>query len=385
MRKKSMKYVVVLTLLTHIVLSMAHPVTPMFIRENELPSYMFGIFFAAMSIGNFIFSPIWGRLSDRNGRIKYLILGIMGYGISQVGFGYSSSTIIIVIFRFIGGASVISFLTVILAYIADITDDKSRLKGMTYYAATSTIGSALGSLLGGIIGNSDYKITFLTQFILSVIMSILFYLCLEETIDKQSKKEKIENKKTRKAVVIDKKIILVMTLVAIFYFASTSYNSSINYFIESVLNLPPKVNGIFLAIAGVMAFATNLLVTPLLAKKFGELKSLKISLVAMALFIGLATFSKSNILFLIFIIIFVCSASITLPLLQNIISKIGKNNNGEIAGIQNSSRAVGMIIGSLYSGFIFDVGNKLPFLTASVVVIIGVIIMNFVGKREELI
>ncbi|MGG7177598.1 MFS transporter [Clostridium paraputrificum] len=385
MRQKSMKYVIVLTLITHILLSMAHPVTPMLIKENNLPSYLFGIFFAAMSIGNFIFSPIWGKLSDSNGRIGYLILGIIGYGVSQIGFGYSSNPIIIVIFRFIGGASVISFLTVILAYIADITDEKGRLKGMTYYAAASTVGSALGSLLGGLIGNSNYRITFLTQFIMSIVISLLYYFFLEETINKQSKKEKDENKKIKKSVVINSKVILVMTLVSIFYFATTSYNSSINYFIESVLNLPPKVNGIFLAIAGIMGFFTNLLITPLLGKEFGELKSLKISLIAMALFIGLATFSSSNILFLLFIIIFVCSASVTLPLLQNIISKIGKKNNGQIAGIQNSCRAVGMIIGSLYSGFIFDIGNKLPFLTASLVIIIGIIYMSFISKKEDII
>ena len=90
MRSKSLKTVTVLTVLTYIVLNMAHPVTPMFITQNKLPSYLFGVFFAAMSIGNFIFSPIWGKLSDKGGRIKFMILGILGYGISQVGFGSSN-------------------------------------------------------------------------------------------------------------------------------------------------------------------------------------------------------------------------------------------------------------------------------------------------------
>ena len=186
MRSKSLKTVTVLTVLTYIVLNMAHPVTPMFITQNKLPSYLFGVFFAAMSIGNFIFSPIWGKLSDKGGRIKFMILGILGYGISQSGFGFSSNPVIIVFWRFIGGASVISFLTVILAYIADITDEKGRLKGMTYYAAASTFGGAIGSLLGGVIGNNNYKITFSVQFVLSIVICILFYLFLEETVTKKN-------------------------------------------------------------------------------------------------------------------------------------------------------------------------------------------------------
>lgn len=163
MRKKSMKTVVVLTIITTMVCNMAHPVTPMVIKTLKLPSYMFGIFFAAMSIGNFLCSPIWGKLSDKMGRRKFLIIGILGYGVSQLGFGYSTNPIIIVIYRFLGGAFVVSFLTVILAYIADITDKEKRLKGMMYYGAASTIGSALGSLLGGIIGNNNYKIAFFNK------------------------------------------------------------------------------------------------------------------------------------------------------------------------------------------------------------------------------
>ena len=67
---------------------MAHPVTPMLIKNFGLPSFMFGVFFAAMSIGNFIGSPLFGTLSDNKGRIKFLILGALGYGYKSIGFGY---------------------------------------------------------------------------------------------------------------------------------------------------------------------------------------------------------------------------------------------------------------------------------------------------------
>ena len=39
-------------------------------------------------------------------------------------------------------------------------------------------------------------------------------------------------------------------------------------------------------------------------------------------------------------------------------------------GILNSFKAIGQVTGSLLAGFIFDIGNKLPFLISSVVILI---------------
>lgn len=44
-------------------------------------------------------------------------------------------------------------------------------------------------------------------------------------------------------------------------------------------------------------------------------------------------------------------------------------------GIFNSSKAVGQVTGSLSAGFIFDLGNKLPFLLSAIIVFIGFIIL----------
>ena len=288
----------------------------------------------------------------------------------------------------IGGAFVVSFLTVILAYIADITDKEKRLKGMMYYGAASTMGSALGSLLGGIIGNNNYKISFLAQFILSIVVSLLIFCLLEETLDKEkldlAKSNKDIKEKKNFSNILDKKILFIMSQVVIFYFASTSYNSTINYYIEDVLNLPSTINGLFLASAGLVAFLTNLLLTSVVGRKIGEVRGLKIMTLLLSVFMAIASISTSNIMFFTFIIAFVSSASIYVPLQQNIISKLSVHNHGKVAGIQNSSKAIGMIIGSLYSGFIFGVGNKLPFLTVSIVTMVSFVILQFRSSILEL-
>ena len=85
--------------------------------------------------------------------------------------------------------------------------------------------------------------------------------------------------------------------------------------------------------------------------------------------------SKNVILFLTCAVIFASFASIHIPLQQSIITKLAKENYGSLMGLLNSSKAIGQVTGSLTAGFIFDLGNKLPFLISAIIVFISFIIL----------
>ena len=271
-KEKSLFFIIFLTLFSSLTFNMAHPVTPMFINKLGLPTFMFGLFFATMSIGNFIGSPLFGSLSDKKGRLKFLILGAVGYGISQLGFGFNTNPFIILIFRFTGGFFVVSYLTTSMAYLTDVTTKENRTKYITYYAAANTIGGALGSLLGGVIGNNNFKIAFFSQFILCLILGALVFFLLEEPHREKSLNSKtIKYEKISYSKFLNKNLLIMFIVVIAFYFAATSYNSSINYYIEDVLNLSPTFIGGFLAFTGILGFTVNLIFTPLMAKYFKEI------------------------------------------------------------------------------------------------------------------
>lgn len=378
-KSKSLFFIIFLTMFSSLAFNMAHPVTPMFINKLGLPTFMFGLFFATMSIGNFIGSPLFGTLSDKKGRIKFLILGAIGYGISQLGFGFNTNPFIILIFRFTGGFFVVSYLTTSLAYLTDITTKENRTKYITYYAAANTIGGSLGSLLGGVIGNSNFKYTFFLQFILCMILGILAYLLLEEPqkANSSTSSKSYNFKKVNYSNILNKNLIIMFIVVIAFYFASTSYNSTINYYIEDVLKLPPTFIGVFLAFVGIVGFIVNLIFTPLLAKHFKEINLFKVITICITLSLILMVISNNVILFLTCAVIFASFATIHIPLQQSIITKLSKENYGSLMGIFNSSKAVGQVTGSLTAGFIFDLGNKLPFLLSAIIVSIAFVILLY--------
>ena len=376
-KNNSLIFIILLNIFSSLAFNMAHPVTPMFINKLGLPTFMFGLFFATMSVGNFIGSPLFGTLSDKKGRIKFLVLGAIVYGLSQLGFGFNTNPFLILIFRFTGGFFVVSYLTASMAYLTDITTNENRTKYITYYAAANTIGTSLGSLLGGIIGNNNFKYTFFSQFILCLILGILVYFLLEEPKKEKTytTSETLTNNKINYSKLLNKNLLIMFIMVMAFYFASTSYNSSINYYIEDVLKLPPTFIGGFMALVGIVGFMINLFLTPLLAKHFKEINLFKTITICITASLFFMVISKNVILFLSCAIIFASFASIHIPLQQSIITKLAKENYGSLMGILNSSKAIGQVTGSLTAGFIFDLGNKLSFLISAIIVFISFIVL----------
>lgn len=384
--KKNIKKLLFINFITMVAFNMAHPVTPMLINELGLPSYMFGVLFSFMALANFIMSPIWGSLSDQRGRKRFLVLGVVGYGISQIGFGYSTNIVAILIFRLMGGALSVCFVTTAVAYMTDLSRTEERVKYLSYHAASIAIGSSFGALLGGSIGQNNYHYTFLAQGIMCFIISGIILLLVKETVKPSSDKLSIyfEHLKPSRTFIDFKTVIgsmiMVMTLMTI---TTTAYNSTINYYIESVLHMPSTVNGIVMAIAGIIALGMNLLVNPYLGKKFNEYKSIQCTTLLTGVAILIASTTNHIAVSLTFLIIFIAGSSLVVPMQQSIVSKLAKENYGEVMGIQGSAKALGMIIGSLTAGFIFMIGNRLPFVFAGICALLAYGVITGLNHKQK--
>ena len=60
------------------------PLTPMFSRDFGATGWQLGLILASYSAMQFLFSPIWGKLSDRHGRRPILLISTAGAVVSYV-------------------------------------------------------------------------------------------------------------------------------------------------------------------------------------------------------------------------------------------------------------------------------------------------------------
>lgn len=380
--------ILLLNFITMTAFNMAHPVTPKLINELQLAPYMFGVLFSFMAVANYVMSPIWGSISDARGRKNFLALGVIGYGVAQIGFGLSSNEILILLFRLLGGAMAVCYLTTSIAYVTDLTNSENRIKYIAYYTATAALGSSAGSILGGIIGENNYKNTFVCQFIFCIIIAFILRAFIKETISKKKEKIKISFNHLRlKGKIVDFKSTLscMMVVVTLLTISTTAYNSTISYYVESVLRLPTSINGVIMSVGGIVALCMNIFVNPYIDKKFNSQKSIIIIFFIAGISIIVASLFDNLAICGIFILLFIMSSSLLVPICQGIISNLGDNNYGQIMGMQGSAKALGMILGSLISGAIFEYGEKLPFLFGGISIFLAFLILFKIFSGRKLL
>lgn len=156
MRKPSLLIVWLTVFIDLIGFGIVVPLVPVFTKRFDASSLTIGLVLAGFSALQFVFAPIWGRLSDKVGRRPIMLLSTAGatisYGIFAFGSGMQDSTSALLtlgIARAFAGAFG-GNITVAQAYIADITPPENRSKRMGLIGMAFGLGFIFGPAIGGV-------------------------------------------------------------------------------------------------------------------------------------------------------------------------------------------------------------------------------------------
>jgi MFS family permease len=128
------------------------PILPLYIQELGASSVAIGFAFAAFSIPRIIGSPLLGYLSDRIGRRRFIILGLLGFTVVSFLYIIAETIWHLAAVRFVQGMAATMVLPVAQAYIGDITPLGKEGKYINLFSSSMFIGLAIGPLLGGTLG-----------------------------------------------------------------------------------------------------------------------------------------------------------------------------------------------------------------------------------------
>jgi MFS family permease len=125
------------------------PLLPRYADELHATGWQIGLLFASFSGAQFLFAPLWGRLSDRYGRRRLILLGLCGSTAAYLLFAFAGDYATLLVSRLLAGVFAATIGTA-QAYIADVTGEAQRGRGMALIGAAFGIGFTFGPVLGWI-------------------------------------------------------------------------------------------------------------------------------------------------------------------------------------------------------------------------------------------
>lgn len=348
-----------------------------------------GLTFAITFVSAFIFSPIWGKIGDRYGGKKILMISAMGMGLSILLIGFAQSVWQLFMLRFFMGFFA-GFIPMSQAFISTQTPKEIAGRVLGTLQTGSITGSLFGPMLGGVLADTfGYAATFKWTS-LSIFISALLVIATKEF--------RMEVKKGAKSHYTSKEVIqhIIRNPVLLTVLLISSLVQIAHFSIQPILSLfVGKLHGTAnIALYSGIAFSAAGLGNLMMSRKWGKIadKVGYIKVLVILLFLaGIVYLPGAMVtsLWQLVIIRFVLGVAIggIIPVrIAYIRQEAPLAMQGEVLGYNNSLRFLGNIIGPMLGGFLSGyLGFSSVFISTSALLIIsGFILLGSMHRHPQL-
>ncbi len=386
-------------------LGIAVPVLPFYVERLALAGgasrqsvvTQVGLLTGVYAVGQLIFAPVWGRLSDRVGRRPLILIGLGGYVIGQVLFGLATSLWMLYAARILGGVLSSATLPVSAAYVADMTTDEERGRGMAWLGAAVSLGFVVGPAIGGLLSSRDLHISvryaslmidsFSVPFFAAAALGLLALLAairwLPESLPAQAQRTAGVDPATdwRK---MGRSLGPLVGLAFVGQFALAVFEMTFALYAQAKLNYGPGEVGAVFVVCGLVMTVFQVGAVGLLARRVKAIYQIGAGFGLMGTSLALLVVARASLLVFALVGLFALGTALITPNLAALISKRGGGRRvGAAFGIQSATNSLGQAIGPILGGALFIMAIDAPYLMtgallATVALVIG---WRAVGQR----
>lgn len=356
------------------------PVLPFYAEEMGANSTELGLLMAVYSLMQLIFAPMWGRLSDRIGRKPVMMIGITGLALSFFIQAISTELWMLFVARILGGMLSSANMPTAMAYVADITTEENRGKGMGIIGAAVGLGFVFGPAVGGIFSKISLSMPFFIASGSAGITLLLVFLLLKESKHETGQASK-EKSSIWKAFTRE---VSVLFFVQLFISLSLSgLEATFAYFAAEKAGLDSTQLGYIFMIMGFGGALVQGGLVGRLTKKYGESAVIQGGMIVSAIGFGLILLVDNFTTAAIYLTIFGLGNGVIRPSVSSLLTKTSSAGHGSSTGLLSSFDSLGRIIGPPLGGWLFSLAIGLPYISGAIITILAFFLFLFFRPRVK--
>lgn len=377
------------------------PILPVYSKLYGASGTELALLFSTFSAMQFLFAPMWGRLSDRIGRKPVLVGGLVGTALSYALFANANSLALLFVSRALAGFFGANISTA-QAYIADVTTPENRAKGMGLIGAAFGLGFTLGPLIGGeltrLYGESGPG-WFAAGLSLSAAAFGAFMLV--EPARHSAAGSRVFSLDQVRAAWATPRIGVVLLLAFLFIVSFSAFEAFFVFF--GMARFPAKFGldaavttlsheqalaaaplaGRYLAGIGILSALIQGLLIRRLVKRFGETALATAGPLVLAAGFTIVALAGSWNWVIVGCLVMPLGFGINNPSLSSLISRATpESEQGAFLGLNQSVLSLARICGPLIAGFTFvTFGPAAPFFSGAGILMVGTVVAFIYHRR----
>ena len=231
----------------------------------------------------------------------------------------------------------------------------------------------------------SYRKIFLIQAILNGLYAIyIYYFFKESTKDVQTVKKTNIFKSLKEVTQIRPSLLFFLISLTFMTIGATNLGKYIDVYFDE-LGYDPLKLGTFVFMTGIVSVLTSVFIVPYFSRVKKQIVAIAITQTISAAIV-FYVFRASNFLLAVYTVymIYVIFKAIYQPLEQNYISLHAKEGKfGRVMGVRQSFLSIGMVIGPLLGGFLYEKSSLLLFDSSAITFLIGVLLLGVVYVLEK--
>lgn len=358
------------------------PVIPFFAEDMGANPTELGLLMAVYSFMQLISAPIWGRVSDKIGRKPVMMIGILGLSVSFILMAISSQLWMLFIARIIGGLLSSANMPTTMAYVADITSEEDRGKGMGIIGAATGLGFIFGPAIGGLFSKTSLNMPFYLAAASSFITFLLVLFVLKESLSKEKRGQHADKKSSIWSSFSGSLSILYILQ----WFISLSLSgleASFAYFAAKKAGLDAIDLGYIFMIMGFGSALVQGGLVGRFSKKYGEGTVIQGGIIVSTIGFVLILLVNSFTTAAIFLTIFGLGNGVIRPCVSALLTKKSTAGHGSATGLLSSFDSFGRIIGPPLGGWLFSITAGLPYISGAILSILALMLYQVYRIKEK--